>query len=169
MKLEKWALIAEIVGGIAIVLSLVFVGIEIQRNSQTQIRATTQNVVSEYNTTLESLTASAELACIYARGIQDFSGLVGADQVRLSAYLLRWNRVVEDILYLESDGAVEARTWLQIDRQQREVAQLPGFQQGFSLRRHWLSPDYQTYVSGLIEAPGETEPLRFVDPDCQTR
>jgi len=169
LKLEKWALIAEIVGGIAIVLSLVFVGIEIQRNSQTQIRATTQNVVSEYNTTLESLTASAELACIYARGIQDFSSLAGADQVRLSSYLLRWNRVVEDIFYLESDGAVEARTWLQIDRQQREVAQLPGFQQWFSLRRHWLSPDYQTYVSGLIEAPGETEPLRFVDPDCQTR
>lgn len=169
MKLKKWALVAEIVGGITIVLSLIFVGYEIQRNSQAQIQATTQNVVSEYNATLQSLSESVELACIYARGIQDFSGLAGADQVRLSAYLLRWNRVVEDIFYLESDGAVESRIWSAIERQQREVAQLPGFQQWFSLRKHWMSPDYQAYVSELIETAGESDPLRFNDPDCQTR
>lgn len=34
MKLEKWALLAEIVGGAAIVLSLVFVGIQIRSNTQ---------------------------------------------------------------------------------------------------------------------------------------
>ena len=169
MKLKKWALVAEIVGGITIVLSLIFVGYEIQRNSQTQIRATTQNVISEYNAALETLSESVEMACIYAHGVQDFSGLAGADQVRLSAFLLRWNRVVEDIFYLERDGAVEPQIWLAIESQQREVAQLPGFQQWFSLRKHWMSPDYQAFVSGLIETPGETEPLRFYDPDCQTR
>lgn len=169
MKLKKWALVAEIVGGITIVLSLIFVGYEIQQNSRTQIRATTQTVVSEYNAALETLSQSAELACIYAQGVQDFSGLAGADQVRLSSFLLRWNRVVEDIFYLERDGAVEPQIWLAIESQQREVAQLPGFQQWFSLRKHWLSTDYQAFVSGLIEIPGEAEPLRFHDPDCQTR
>ncbi len=34
MKLEKWALIAEIIGGVAIVLSLIFVGLEIRGNTQ---------------------------------------------------------------------------------------------------------------------------------------
>ncbi len=34
MKLEKWALIAEIIGGVAIVLSLLFVGLEIRGNTQ---------------------------------------------------------------------------------------------------------------------------------------
>jgi len=169
LKLEKLALIAEIVGGITIVFSLIFVGYEIQRNSQAQIQTTTQNVINEYNATLQSLSESGELACIYARGIQDFSSLAGADQVRLSAYLLRWNRVVEDIFYLDGEGAIELRVWLAIERQQREVAQLPGFQQWFRLRKHWLSPDYQAYVSGLIEAEGEAEPLRFNDADCQTR
>ena len=34
MKLEKWALIAEIIGGLAIVLSLVFVGFQLQQTNQ---------------------------------------------------------------------------------------------------------------------------------------
>jgi len=169
LKLEKWALVAEIVGGIAVVLSLIFVGFEIQRNSEAQVRATTQNVVSEFNASMETLTESAEMSCIYAQGIQDFSGLAGADQVRLSAFLIRWNRVVEEIFFLERDGAVEPQIWAAIASQQQEVAQLPGFQQWFSVRRHWLSPDYQAFVIGLIENQGEAAPFRFDDPDCQTR
>jgi len=34
MNLEKWALISEIVGGVAIVLSLVFVGLQIRSSTQ---------------------------------------------------------------------------------------------------------------------------------------
>ena len=52
MKLEKWALIAEIIGGIAIVVSLIFVGYEVRQNTQaTQIAAYQQliNGISEFN------------------------------------------------------------------------------------------------------------------------
>ena len=41
MKLEKWALIAEIIGAVAIVVSLIFVGLEI-RNGADQTRLNTQ-------------------------------------------------------------------------------------------------------------------------------
>ena len=34
MKLERWALIAEIVGGVAIVLSLIFVGLQVRQSAE---------------------------------------------------------------------------------------------------------------------------------------
>ena len=48
MKLEKWALIAEIIGGIAIVLSLVFVGIEIRRNTNAAYAATYDQILADH-------------------------------------------------------------------------------------------------------------------------
>jgi len=53
VKLEKWALIAEIVGGIAIVVSLIFVGYQVRQNTQvTQVAAYQQLIsgISEFNT-----------------------------------------------------------------------------------------------------------------------
>ena len=48
MKLEKWALIAEIVGGVAIVLSLIFVGAEIRRNTAATYAATYDRLLSDH-------------------------------------------------------------------------------------------------------------------------
>lgn len=161
--------LGELLAAVAIVMSLLFVGYEIQRSSQAQIQATTQNVISEYNSTIQTISDSSEMACIYARGIRDFLSLAGADQVRLSAFLITWNRVVEDIFYLEARGAVDPNIWLAIESQQREVAQLQGFQQWFALRKHWMSPEYQAYTSELIENPVGIEPLEYDDPECETR
>ena len=168
-SLNKIHQLGELVAAIAIVLSLLFVGYEIQRSSRAQIQATTQNVISEYNSAIQTISNSSELACIYARGIQDFVGLAGADQVRLSAFLLQWNRVVEDIFYLEARGAVDPNIWLAIESQQREVAQLQGFQEWFALRNHWMSPDFSAYTAGLIESGSDVEPYEFNDPECETR
>ena len=44
MKLKRWALIAEIVGGLAIVLSLIFVGVEVRQNTE-ESRAANQHMV----------------------------------------------------------------------------------------------------------------------------
>ena len=161
--------LGELLAAVAVVLSLLFVGYGIQQNSQAQIQATTQNVISEYNSTIRTISDSSEMACIYARGVQDFLSLAGADQVRFSGFFLQWHRVVEDLFYLEARGAVEPRIWLAIESQQREVVQLLGFQQWFALRKHWLSPDFKTYISELIEMQTGTEPLVFDDPECKTR
>ena len=51
MKLEKWALIAEIVSAIAIVLSLVFVGFQVRQGAE----ATDNNTAATRGQVLESL------------------------------------------------------------------------------------------------------------------
>ena len=51
MKLEKWALIAEIVSAIAIVLSLVFVGFQVRQGAE----ATDNNTAATRRQVLESL------------------------------------------------------------------------------------------------------------------
>jgi len=58
MKLEKWALIAEIIGGLAIVLSLVFVGVQLQQTNQLNRANTYLQIMQNLNQ------ASAEIHSI---------------------------------------------------------------------------------------------------------
>jgi len=44
MKLDKWAQIAEIIGGTAIVISLIFVGFQIRSNTEASKAATLQQI-----------------------------------------------------------------------------------------------------------------------------
>jgi len=60
MQLKKYALIAEIVGGLAIVLSMFFVGYELHQSNKTSIQTATQAVVSDYAATLRTLSEDAE-------------------------------------------------------------------------------------------------------------
>ena len=48
MKLQKWGLVADVVSAIAVVLSLIFVGLQVKQNSDAQTQTGTQAVISEY-------------------------------------------------------------------------------------------------------------------------
>jgi len=100
MKLEKWALVAEIVGALAIVLSLIFVGLEIRGNT----RVTTLNLdraVDQQNLALNlAITNSADFAELPVRGELDRDGLNTAERARFDNYCLSrfgaYENVVDD-------------------------------------------------------------------------
>ncbi len=169
MKLKKWALIAEIVGGIAIVLSLAFVGYEIRLNNQRQVQSTTQSIVSDYSVYVSLIAEDAALACIYVRGGQDYLGMTGADRVRFSALWISILRVVEDMYYQEKAGYVDSRIWSGIDATMRESMQLPGMQQWFAQRGDWFSAEFREFLSGMIGDPTAGPALDWEDPQCHTR
>jgi hypothetical protein len=52
MKLEKWALVAEIVSAIAIVLSLIFVGLQVRQGASATALNTRAIEVAAYKTSL---------------------------------------------------------------------------------------------------------------------
>ncbi len=98
MKLEKWALVAEIVGALAIVLSLIFVGLEIRDST----RVTTLNldrVLDQQNLALNlAITNSADFAELLVRGESDRDGLNTAERARFDNYCLSRFGAYENIV-----------------------------------------------------------------------
>ncbi len=68
---------------IAVVVSLIFVGLEVQQNSQVSIETATQRLLSEQRAVQRIISANSDFACIYLRGVQDVHGMNGPDRVRL--------------------------------------------------------------------------------------
>ncbi len=164
MKLEKWALIAEIVGGFAVVISLLFVGYEVRQSSRSQTQAMTQELVNTYTDRLTLLAEHEDLRCIYSAGIRDFNSLKGADAIAFSSYWLALWRHREDMYLHFRNGTLAPETWSGFEGTNREVVLYPGFQQWYAFRRDWFSEPFQEYVDGITGPP--TELLPFADTNC---
>ena len=80
MKLEKYALIAEIVGGLAVIFGLIFVGLQLRQNTIAQRVTATQTLVVDYANAVDFLTKDEQFACIYVRGSNGLENLTGIER-----------------------------------------------------------------------------------------
>ncbi len=55
MKLQKWALLAEILGGIAVVVSLIFVGYQVQQSNEQAALNTSALRLAAYQQLIEGI------------------------------------------------------------------------------------------------------------------
>jgi hypothetical protein len=167
MKLESWGLVAEVVSAIAVVLSLIFVGLQVRQNSEAQMQTGTQAVVTEYNNGIRALSADPNLVCLYVRGSQDYFALSGAERVRFSSYFLSMFNVQQQIHRLRLDGAIDEDIWRGFDSQLKDVVRLPGVYQWFETRAHWYGQDFRAYIQSVRTEPPQTDLMLLpADPAC---
>lgn len=88
MKLSEWAHVAEVIGGVAIVASLIFVGLEVRENTQVT-RLTMDRTIDQQSIALNlSIAQSSDLADILIRGELDRDSLTPAERARFDNYCL---------------------------------------------------------------------------------
>lgn len=161
--------VGELVATLAVVLSVIFVGIEIRQNSEAQARAATQAAVSDYIGSLERITESGDIACLYVRGAQDFGALSGSERLRFSAFYMSFYYQLQEMRRLAEEGALDRETWSGFEGLLRETTRYPGVRQWFEVRRHWFGPGFQEYIDGLMRENSPIEMYLFADvadPAC---
>ena len=165
-SLKKTHQLGELIAAVAVVISLVFVGYEVQQNSEAQSQTATEAVVRDFVGAIRSLSTNADIACIYASGVQDFESLSGSERLRLSAWLLGVYYAIQEMHNLAKRGAIDPSIWSGFDRLSQEVMVLPGVRQWFATRRHWFSEDFQLYLEEQTLSPSPVNPVIYDDPAC---
>jgi len=111
-KLQRWSLIAEIVGGIAVVLSIVYLAVEVQRNTnaiQSQTQQGLLELVAEDNMVVA---ANAELADLYVRAQKDLASLTEVERERYKRLVTHAFTIWEQAFLTYTNGTMEEQTWL---------------------------------------------------------
>jgi hypothetical protein len=70
MTLQDWSNLAQVVGAIAVVISLVYVGFQIKRNTSAVRSATAQAIHNNYGDWYMNLMGDAELNRIALKGLR---------------------------------------------------------------------------------------------------
>jgi hypothetical protein len=167
-SLVKIHQVGELVAAVAVVISLLFVGYEVQQNSEAQTRTATEAVVRDFVGSIRSLHADPEMVCIYSKGVRDFNSLEPSEKLRFSAYQMGVFYAIQEMHNAWRNNAIDLAIWSGFDRHAKDIFQLPGNQQWFANRRSWFSVHFQEYFDSYAIKSSSFEHLIYDDPACQS-
>ena len=158
MSLDQAALISEIVGGIAVVASLIYLDIELRRQNKLNRLSSASDLAAQWSGLMISLHDNPEMAEIWLKGTNDFESLDPTSKLRFGAYFGRFLRNSEALYIHVLDKTLDPTLWRGIERTIRDLIGLPGSQAWWETRKHWYTDAFQSLVSDLI-AGGDGKPL----------
>ncbi len=151
MNISELANYAEIISGVAVIASLVYVAIQIRQNTA-MVRTSNYADLSFKLSGFSSLVAdNAELADIYIRGKADFDDLSEVEKTRFNLMLSRLLQPYQDMYHLNLRGYMDGQLMqTNLYSLSRFLAE-PGLQQWWETNRFWWEEDFRHLVDGLIE------------------
>ncbi len=106
MNWEAIGTIAEVVGAIAVVLSLIYVATQIKQNTDASRAHSINQINSQYGALMSQIAMNADLAQIY-RKATDGEELGPIESVRYTAYLSAFFAFIEEFYLLHRSGFYE--------------------------------------------------------------
>ncbi len=110
-QLSDWASIAEIIGAVAVVFSLLYVGYEIQRNTKVGLASNRQEIAARAQG-LALYSAEAGIYRLLFDESADSAELTAAEKNRLTAYIGALLRATEEAFLLNRDGLLDDEYWM---------------------------------------------------------
>lgn len=87
MPLEQWSYAAQIVGTVGVILSLVFVGLQIRQNTATLQRNEHNSTMAQWTVIRMAIAQNRDIAELMSGGLEGAGSLDAADQLRLEQML----------------------------------------------------------------------------------
>ena len=153
MTLLEWGALGELIGGIAIIVSLIYVGLQIKQNTDTLKLSTIHNTSEDLADLYLVPAENSEFADIFFRGLQDIHALEGVDRLRFYGFLHKFFRTYENVHYQFTRGALEAEPFKGITKQFIFVTSTPGGQVYWPERKSWYNKEFQAYVDRELASP----------------
>ena len=104
MDLAYYANLAEIFGTVAIVVSLVYVAVQIRQSTAATRAGTSSYIDGALARILAPFRDNPEFAAVWLRGCRDFEALDEIEQLRFTSHLLDMLNLAEHIHQLEKQG-----------------------------------------------------------------
>ena len=151
MNWEMISAIGQMLGAIGVIISLVYLAIQIRSQKQESRSAAMNTLVTHFSDLLRSQVENADFCALWLRGLHSFDELDGPSKVRFSSHLGRLLRAADSLYLHFLDGTLDARLWRGFDRTIADVAAYPGFQKWWPTRKHWYSDEFCTLIDSHIK------------------
>ena len=112
MSLNDLANLGQVIGAIAVVVSLIYVALQIRQNTNAVRSATAQTVHEHYAKWYHLVAADDELAKIVANGLRDYESLSEHERVRFVATFMAFLSYTQNAFLKWREGLLASPLWL---------------------------------------------------------
>jgi hypothetical protein len=155
LGLDGLAKIAEIVGGLAVVISLIFVGVQLAQANKLERNAAMQRQIEAVINLQRSVMDKPDLLSAIGRASRG-EPLTPIERVNVDAYVMYSDHTWEGLYLQYLDGQIDKDLW-EADRAQAQlVNNNPVFMAVWEARRMWFTPRYRAFRDAeLANGTGE--------------
>jgi hypothetical protein len=166
-NLDKVHKTLEMAGAIAVVISLIFVGLEIQQNNEIQRQMATQSLVRDWSNAVEAY-QDPELSCLWLRLMTDKDNLTGQEANQIETVLWRIYKVYEEFHYQHGRGMVDELVWSGFRNTNKVAVSSDGFRAWWQAYRGTFGSRFQKYLDELIATTPLNPKPYFSGITCDT-
>ena len=148
MNWDAIGAVGEIVGAIAVVFSLVYLGVQIRNQNRESRMASVHEILEGFRTEISAF-RNAELAELLGKGTRNFEALSDTEKIQFVAMIQGPFRLWEEAYCQHREDRLGIAMWNGIQAQLRDFAATPGCQKVWALRRHTYSEEFRTYVDNV--------------------
>ncbi|MGD9982093.1 MAG: hypothetical protein AB7H66_08345 [Hyphomonadaceae bacterium] len=151
MTLQDLADLSQIIGAVAVIASLIFVGVQLQQNTKAVRAQMSQAHANGYQQIIAGIAENGEFARIWRVGLADYESLNPDERARFLAFTSTLFRFYESSQVQMLGGTLDAEHWHTIEQQMTDLATQPGVKVWWKLRRHWHSARFREWLEALPE------------------
>jgi hypothetical protein len=143
---EAIGAVSETIGAIAVIITLVYLAIQIRQNTSTLKSGATQGAHDQSSQLYETLASDPDLGEIFARGLEAPDTLDQRETARFFAVLMSASFKLQNWYLQTRSGAIDEElfeSWIKVTRQ---LSGLPGFRRFWSQRGHLFFPEFSKYL-----------------------
>jgi hypothetical protein len=142
--LQDLGSIADLIGAVAVVVSLIFVGFQIRQANTLAREAAEQKQIESIGSLSRLLAENSHLAEVWARAMAG-EKLSPAEQVRVTSMITYGQRIWEALYYQYRAGRVPQELWDAHRAQAKAIQNSPMSKAVWEQRKQWFSKSYREF------------------------
>ncbi len=165
MKLKQWASVAEIIGAVAVVVSLVYVGIQVHDSAGAVRSAAANDTNAALQAWYMEVGSDRETSSLIWRGLMSEEALPDEEEFQ---YLMMTHAVFlsfQNSYLLAQEGTIDQELLGSLHTTIGNINQLPGMQRYWRQRRSYLHAGFAEWVDRL-SAEGSDITMDLYNPDA---
>lgn len=165
IKLSDGASWAEIISALAIIVSLVFVIVEIRENSTATSAANATDYTTVMSNWYRNMAMDEDAMAAYMKFMADPDSSSAVEQSSAVFALHSIMIILQNGEWLSQQGVLDKSYQQQLNSIILTASGRPGFERYWSMRKGFFTPEWQTIVENLMKVEESNRPSIYLHPD----
>ncbi|MBS0384585.1 MAG: hypothetical protein JSS00_04465 [Proteobacteria bacterium] len=163
MSLEQASYLSQVIAALAVLASLVFVGLQIRQNTQSQKIVAVSSLAAAIAAINVPAMQSPALGEALAKAMRDWNSATREQRVLAHFFLFSYFKLAENAWYQHSRGVLDTTQWTGWETMLRAFYHSAGVQNGWwPRRRRAYSPEFQAFLAGAPKPPDDIGALEDI-------
>ena len=150
MNWDAASAVGEIVGALAVVVSVIYLAAQVRKQTEEAKLSATRDLATQGDQIIDRINSDLTLTSVYRKGVQHYNQLTDDERLWTALIFQRFTRVMEQqIMHLEKENS-DPIYFESFRRVFFEGVRFPGYQQWWQNSASLFGDDFQDYVNSLI-------------------